>query len=114
MTEAHERPITQRPNRMEPPEGSEPQGAGFGKPWVPQIGVTFVASGAFVRSLIAVTGGSDGDGLVGIDVAGKWHSGAKDTLSIVVHPDVAEEWGHYLIECAAAARRDQAAVREGT
>lgn len=94
-------------DRMQPPEGSEPEGPGFGKPWVPQVGVTFMASGALVRSLIDMTAGQEGNGLVAMDVAGKWNHAAADTLSIITHPDVAEEWGHYLIDCAAAARKDQ-------
>lgn len=77
------------------------------QPWVPQIGVTFIATGALVRSLIDLTKGREGNGLVGIDVAGKWNHAAKDTLSIITDSDVAEEWGHYLIEAAQAARKDQ-------
>ena len=92
--------------RMGPPEGSEPEGHGFGKPWVPQVGVTFIATGALVRSLVDLTKGREGEGLVGIDVAGKWNHAAKDTLSIITDPEVAEEWGHFLIEAALAARKD--------
>lgn len=94
--------------RMQAPEGSEPEGAGIGKPWVPRPGVTFLAQGAFVRSLIDQTKGHEGEGLVGVDVQGKWNHGAKDTLSMIVHPDVAEEWGQFLIDGAKAARADQA------
>jgi hypothetical protein len=93
--------------RMQPPEGSEPEGAGFGKPWAPQPGVTFLAAGAFVRSLIDQTKGREGHGLVGVDVQGKWNHGAADTLSLIVSPDIAEEWGQCLIDGAKAARVDQ-------
>lgn len=92
--------------RMQPPEGSEPDGPGFGKTWVPRRGVTFLASGALVRSLIDLSEANDGQGLVGMDIEGKWNHAAKDVLSIIAHPDVAEEWGNYLIEAAAAARKD--------
>ena len=100
--------------RMEPPEGSEPDGPGPGNVWVPQVGVTFIATGAYVRSLLDMTSGREGQGLVGIDVAGKWNHAAKDTLSIITTPDMAEEWGRFLIEVAAAAREDQARAMGGT
>lgn len=97
---------------MQPPEGSEPEGQGVGKPWVPRPGVTFLAFGALVRSLLDQTKGHEGSGLVGVDVQGKWNHGAHDTLSIIVRPDVAEEWGRFLLEGAAAARLDQERYRK--
>jgi hypothetical protein len=77
--------------RVQPPEGSEPEGAGFGKPWVPQASVTFLAFGAYVRSIVR-TEPPPARGLVGMDVPGKWNHGAKDTLSLIVRPEVAREW----------------------
>jgi hypothetical protein len=75
--------------------------------------VTFLAEGAFVRSLIDLTEDHRGLGLVGIDVQGKWNHGARDTLSMICHPEVAEEWGRFLLEAAAAARKDQRRYRTG-
>jgi len=92
-------------NRAEPPEGSEPDGPGFGKPWVPRPGVTFLAKGAVVRSALDLTKGRV-DGIVAMDVLGKWNHAAADTLSIICHPGVAREWGQYLIEAADAADAD--------
>jgi hypothetical protein len=97
-------------SRMDPPEGSEPEGADMGKPWVPRPGVTFLAEGAYVRSIVAVQPPPP-RGLVGIDVAGKWNHGAKDTLSLITSPDTAREWGQALLEAADAAERDEAQVR---
>jgi hypothetical protein len=95
--------------RAEPAPGSEPEGGGFGKPWVAQPGVTFLAESAFVRSVVDV--GSGGQGLVAIDVQGKWNHGARDTLSIICHPDVAKEWADFLVHAAHAAPRDAARWR---
>jgi hypothetical protein len=96
---------------MDPVPGSEPEGGGFGKPWVPQPGVTFLVEGAYVRSLVDITTGPKG--LVGVDVQGKWNHGAKDTLSILVHPEVAEQWGEWMMKGAAGAREDEAVYRQG-
>jgi hypothetical protein len=96
--------------RMKPPEGSEPEGPGMGKPWVPQPGVTFLVFGAYTRSLVAIEPPPP-RGLVGVDVKGKWNHGAEDTLSLLVSPEVAEEWGADLRDGARAARRDEAKVR---
>ena len=107
LDELHGAPVEPVPApRLEPIEGSEPEGTGFGKPWVPQIGVTFLANGALVRSLLDLTEGHEREGLVGMDVTGKWNHAAEDTLSIIAHPDVAEEWGRFLIAGAEAARKD--------
>lgn len=99
-------------DQMQPPEGSEPEGAGMGKPWVPQPGVTFLAFGAYSRSLVAIEPPPP-RGLVGADVRGKWNHGAEDTLSLLIDPEVAEEWGRDLIAAARAARRDEAKVKRG-
>lgn len=90
---------------MKPPKGSEPEGRGFGKPYRPQPGVTFLAYGAFVRSLVSVEPPPP-TGLVAVDVEGKWNHGAHDTLSLIVDPEVAREWGRYLIEGADKAEQD--------
>lgn len=37
--------------------------------------------------------------------------GAEDKLSLILHPDTAEEWGQALVDAAAAARRDEGVVR---
>jgi hypothetical protein len=93
--------------RMEPREGSEPEGAGFGKPWVPNPLATFLGEGAFVRSLVTSEPIPKRRGLVGMDVRGNWRNrDNEETVSIIVHPDVAEEWGNALIEAAEAARKD--------
>jgi hypothetical protein len=99
--------VSDAEERTQPPEGSEPEGPGFGKPWVPRPGVTFVASGAYVRSLIDLTEGREGRALIGMDVTGKWNHAAPDTLSIVVSPDVALEWAEYIIEAHAACEADE-------
>jgi hypothetical protein len=98
------------PERMEPPEGSEPEGPGMGKPWVPRPGVMFLVFGTYNRSLVAIQPPPP-RGLVGVDAKGKWNHGAEDTLSMIVSPDVAREWGEQLIEAAAAAERDEDQVR---
>jgi hypothetical protein len=95
--------------RMEPPSGSEPEGPGMGKPWVPQPGVTFLAFGAYVRSLVALQ--PEVAGLVGADVGGKWNHGAPDTLSLIMAPDTAREIAEALLDAAGAAERDEAQVR---
>jgi hypothetical protein len=95
---------------MLPPEGSEPEGPGWMKPWRPQPGVTFLAFGAYTRSLVAVEPPPP-RGLVGVDVQGKWNHGAKDTLSLIVVAHTAREWGAALIEAADAAERDEATVK---
>ncbi len=82
----------------------------MGKPWVPRPGVTFLASGAYTRSLVAVEPPPP-RGLVGVDLTGKWNHGAEDPLSLIVYPDVAEEWGTDLIAAAGGARRDEDKVR---
>jgi hypothetical protein len=91
--------------RATPAEGSEPEGPGFGKPWRAQPGVTFLAEGAFVRTIIELEPGPP-QGLVAIDVQGKWNHGARDTLSIICHPEVATEWGAFLGEAAKTAPAD--------
>ena len=98
--------------RMQPPEGSEPEGPGWLKAWVPRPGVNFLAFGAYTRSLVAVEPPPP-RGLVGADIKGKWNHGAEDTLSLIIGPDVAEEWGRDLIAAAQAARKDEAKVRHG-
>ena len=96
--------------RAEPRPGSEPEGAGYGKEWVPAPGVTFLAEGAFVRSVLDATQGR-WIGIVAMDVEGKWNHGAKDTLSILMHRDVAAEWGRYLVDAALAAAHDEERAR---
>jgi hypothetical protein len=96
--------------RMEPPEGSEPDGPGWLKAWRPQPGVTFLAAGAYTRSLVAIDPPPP-RGLVGVDVEGRWNHGGEDKLSLIVHPDTAREWGEALIEAADAAERDERKVR---
>lgn len=89
--------------RMQPREGSEPEGQGFGAPWVPSP-LTLLAEGSLVRSVLSSTGA-----LVAFDLTGIWKGipgGEKETISVIVKPEIAEEMGRYLIECAAAARQD--------
>lgn len=97
--------------RAQPGPGATPEGEGWLKPWVPQPGVTFLAEGASVRSLVALEP-PPARGIVGVDVPGKWNHGARDNLSLICHADVAEEWGRYLVDAAGAARRDETAYRE--
>lgn len=82
----------------------------MGKPWVPRPGATFLVFGTYNRSLVAVEPAPP-RGLVGIDAKGKWNHGSDDTLSMIVSPEVAREWGEQLIEAADAAERDEATVR---
>lgn len=104
-------PLGELPNRMRAPIGSEPQGGGFGKPWAPQPGVTFLAAGALVRTVIEVEPGPP-QALLAVDVEGKWNHGAKDTLSMLVLPDVALEWATFMVECVAACPGDEARYKE--
>ncbi len=90
--------------RYEPPSDSSPAGEGFAKPWVPRPGVTFMAEGAMVRSIINP---KNGDGMVAFDLGGRWKSAADDTLSVICHRDVAREIGQYLLDAADAAKRDE-------
>ncbi len=90
--------------RYEAPADSEPDGKGFLQAWVPQTGVTFLANGAFVRSIIDP---KTDEGLVAFDIDGKWNHAAKDTLSVICHRDVAREMGQYLLDAADAAKRDE-------
>lgn len=96
--------------RTEARPGSEPDGPGFGRPWVATPGATFIADGAFVRSVVAAT--SPPRGLVAMDLPGRWNRAAKDTLSVIISPETAEELGAFLTEAAGAARRDEAVVKE--
>lgn len=88
---------------MEPREGSEPEGRGFGRPYKVPVGTTFLAEGAFVRSVIDVRGRQ---GIVAVDLAGKWNHAARDTLAVMLRAEVAEELSGYLSTAAAAARSD--------
>jgi hypothetical protein len=97
--------MTSDEDRMGPVPGSEPEGSGFSKTWVPQPGVTFLANSAFVRSIIELEPGPV-HGLVAIDIEGKWNHGAHDTLSIITSPEVAKEWAEFMIEAASAAPGD--------
>jgi hypothetical protein len=91
--------------RMTPPEGSEINAEGFGTLWAPQPGVTFLGSGALTRSIVGVSP-PPVHGLVGVDLKGKWNHGAADTLSLIVNPGVAQEWGNDLLDAAAQAPLD--------
>jgi len=89
--------------RMLPVEGSEPEGPGFGKPWVPRAGVTFVVGSCHVRSAIDVM---RSEGIVCVDLDGKWNHGAHDILSLIMAVEQADELGAYLREAAKAAPAD--------
>lgn len=91
--------------RMTAPAGSTPEGEGWGKPWRPQPGVTFLAFGALTRTFIETEPGPV-QGMAGIDLTGKWNHGAADTLSIICHASVAEEWGRDLQEVGIQAPLD--------
>lgn len=97
--------------RMEPPANAEGIDPELGRVWRPQPGVTFLAASAYVRTFIEIEPGPV-RGMVGMDIAGKWNHGAKDTLSAICHRDTAEEWGRFLIEAAHQAPLDEAAFKE--
>lgn len=87
-----------------PREGSEPEGAGFGKPWVPAPGVTFLVFGAYTRSIIDP---DKNEGLVAVDLEGKWNHGAIDTLSCIISKEVAWELAAFLAQAVQAATKDE-------
>jgi hypothetical protein len=95
-----------------PPEGSLPDGTGTGKPWIPRPGATFLTESVLTRSLVAVEPPPP-QGVVGIDLQGRWNHGAGDILSLIVHPKVAREWASDLLAAADAAERDEERVRRG-
>lgn len=82
------------------------------KTWVPRPGVTFLVFRTTNRSVVAVEPPPP-RGLVGIDADGKWNHGGEDTLSMLVDPEIAREWGAQLIEAADAAERDERRIRYG-
>ena len=92
-------------SRTKPRDGSNPEGPGFGKPYVPKPGATFVAEGAFVTSLL---GNNERPmPLIAMDVQGHF-LGLKGnlTMSIIVHADVADDWGPAMTEAAKVARAE--------
>ena len=68
--------------------------------------------GSAAKTLVSGQGVSAPDG-VGVDLAGKWNHGAQDTLSLIVHPDIAREWARDLLAAADAAEADERKVRRG-
>jgi hypothetical protein len=76
---------------------------------VPRDEVTFLAFGARTNSVVAMSPYIKG--LVEVKLEGKWNHGKRDSLTLLIAPDVAEQWGTDLIDGAAAAREDEARVR---
>lgn len=95
--------------RYTAPKRRRPDGDGFGKPYVPDPGVTFLIHGAEVSSVLGFNktrGVEEPQATVAIDMGGKWNHGAKDTLTAFCHPDIAREMAQALLEAADAAERD--------
>jgi hypothetical protein len=74
---------------------------------------TYLAAGAFVRSMVGLTLGEAPAPRVLVDLEGKWNHGAADGLTLVATPELAEELAAYLLEAAKAARRDLHAYLAG-
>jgi hypothetical protein len=95
-------PMTER---MGPLEGSEPEGPGFGKAWV-SAPKAYLAEGFYVRTIIDVSSQVEPQALIALDLTGRWNKGSRENHSLIIHPEVAEELGRYLLEAASVAPRD--------
>lgn len=74
------------------------------------VPVPYLVFGAHTRSMVALQP-EPVMGLVESQTEGKWNHGAPYKLTLLIDPDIAEEWGRDLIDCAAAARRDEQAYK---